>query len=71
VITILISLVIAFPFAYFLMEAWLQNFVYHIDIGWTIFGWAALISIALALATVSFHAIKVATRNPVHSLRSE
>jgi putative ABC transport system permease protein len=71
VITILISLVIAFPFAYLLMESWLQNFVYHIDIGWKTFGWAALISIALALLTVSFHAIKVATRNPVHSLRSE
>jgi putative ABC transport system permease protein len=71
IITIAVALAIAFPFAYFLMESWLQNFAYHITIGWKTFAAAGAISITLALVTVSFHAIKAATKNPVQSLRSE
>jgi putative ABC transport system permease protein len=69
--TIFISLVIAFPFAYYAMNSWLENFVYHVDIGWGTFAMAAITSIALAMITISFHAIKVAMRNPIHSLKAE
>jgi putative ABC transport system permease protein len=69
--TIFISLVIAFPFAYYAMSSWLENFVYHVDIGWETFAMAAITSIALAMITISFHAIKVAMRNPIHSLKAE
>jgi len=67
----LISLVLAFPLAYYLMISWLDNFAYHVNIGWPIFIAAGVISVTLALITISFHAIKVATRNPVQSLKSE
>ena len=52
-------------------ESWLQNFAYRIDIGWQVFVFAGVISIVLAVLTISFHAIKVATGNPINSLRSE
>jgi putative ABC transport system permease protein len=68
---ILISLVIAFPLTFFLMKLWLQNFAYQSDMNWVVFASAGIISIVLAVVTISFHAIKVATNNPVNSLRSE
>ena len=71
VVMIVMSLVIAFPLAYYLMKSWLQYFAYRIDIGWQVFIFAGVISIALAVLTISFHAIKVATGNPINSLRSE
>ena len=71
VMMIVMSLVIAFPLAYYLMKSWLQNFAYRIDIGWQVFIFAGVISIVLAILTISFHAIKVATSNPINSLRSE
>lgn len=71
VVMIMMSLVVAFPFAYYIMSSWLQNFAYRISIGWQMFVVAGAISIMLAIITISFHAIKVATRNPVDSLKSE
>lgn len=68
---IMMSLVVAFPLSHFIMSSWLQNFAYRIDIGWQMFVAAGLISIILAIITISFHAIKAATRNPVDSLKSE
>jgi putative ABC transport system permease protein len=63
--------ILAFPFAYWLMNKWLEDFAYKIDIGAEVF----LISIALILITisltVSFKTIKAAMANPVKSLRSE
>jgi len=70
-VMILMSLVLAFPLAFYIMSSWLQNFAYRIDIGWQMFAAAGIISLLLAIVTISFHAIKAATRNPVHSLRSE
>ncbi len=71
VMMISLSLVLAFPLAWYIMTGWLQNFAYKINIGWGLFAAAGIISIGLAILTISFHAIKVATRNPVESLRNE
>jgi putative ABC transport system permease protein len=68
---ILISFVAAFPLAFYLMKLWLQNFAYRIDVGWQVFAIAAIISIVLAIVTISVQAIKAATGNPINSLRSE
>jgi putative ABC transport system permease protein len=53
------------------MNKWLQSFAYRINISWWIFVVAGLAAIVIALATVSFQAIKAAIANPVESLRSE
>jgi len=66
-----ISFLIASPVAYYFMHRWLQDFAYRITISWWIFAIAAISTMLIALATVSFQAIRAATANPVKSLRSE
>ena len=66
-----IAALIAFPAGWWLMNNWLQNFAYKIDISWWIFAVAGLMAVVIALVTVSFHAIKVGIANPVKSLRTE
>jgi len=68
---VILSLVIAFPIAYWIMHSWLQNFDYRIGISWYIFAAAALLALLIAFATVSFQAIRAARANPVRSLRME
>lgn len=68
---VIIALIIASPIAWFVMHSWLQNFAYRIGIGWWIFFAAGLLAIFIALATISYQAIKAALANPVKSLRSE
>jgi len=66
-----ISLLIASPVAWYFMNKWLQDFAYRINISWWIFLLAGMLTILLALITVSFQAIKAAIANPVKSLRTE
>jgi putative ABC transport system permease protein len=61
----------AVPLAWWAMNDWLLDFAYKIDLSWWIFALAAIISMLITLLTVSQQAIKVATANPVNSLRSE
>ena len=68
---VLISLVIASPIAWYLMNKWLQDFAYRIEIGWWVFGLAGILALTIAFFTVSFQAIKAAMANPVKSLRTE
>ncbi len=68
---VLISLLISFPLAYWVMNGWLENYAYRINISWSIFFIAGLLAIAIALFTVSFQSIRAAMMNPVKSLRTE
>ncbi|MBU1066006.1 FtsX-like permease family protein, partial [bacterium] len=68
---VVISNIIAWPMAWFLMNRWLQNFAYHTDIQMWIFGLSLIISFAIAVLTVIYQALKAATSNPVESLRYE
>jgi putative ABC transport system permease protein len=71
IILIAIGFVIASPIAWWFMQKWLQDYVYRIDISWWTFLIGGAASIIIALATVSFQAIKAALANPVKSLRTE
>jgi putative ABC transport system permease protein len=53
------------------MTKWLQDFAYRINISWWVFGFSALVTIVIALLTISFQTIKAAIANPVKSLRTE
>jgi putative ABC transport system permease protein len=66
-----IASLIAFPLAWYAMNSWLQDFAYRSNIPWWIFAAAGIIAVVIALATISFQAIRAATVNPVKSLRSE
>jgi putative ABC transport system permease protein len=68
---VLISNLFAWPLGYYLMTRWLEDFAYKVNIAWWMFGFAALLSIVIALLTVSYQSIRAATRNPVDSLRYE
>ncbi len=66
-----ISFLIASPVAWFAMNSWLQSYNYRIQITWWVFALTFLLSIAIALLTISFQSIKAAMTNPAKSLRSE
>jgi putative ABC transport system permease protein len=70
-ILIILAIVIATPIAWYAMNKWLQDFVYRATIQWWIFAIAGIAAVFIALATISFQAIKAALANPVKSLRSE
>ena len=68
---VLLANIFAWPAAYLILNKWLENFAYHIDMTWWMFLIPGLIAFVIAVATVSFQAIKAATVNPVKSLRYE
>jgi putative ABC transport system permease protein len=68
---VVISNVIAWPLAYYLMTEWLENFAYKVSLSWWMFALAALLSIFIAIITINYQSIKAATRNPIDSLRYE
>jgi putative ABC transport system permease protein len=68
---VFIALLIATPIAWWVMNRWLQDFTYRINVQWWIFIVAGVVSVLIAILTVSFHAIKAAIANPVKSLRTE
>lgn len=65
------SMVLACPVAYYMMENWLKDYDYKIDISWQSFALSGFLAALMALITVSYHAIKSAKVNPVESLKSE
>jgi ABC-type antimicrobial peptide transport system permease subunit len=68
---VFIAMLIASPLAWIMMDNWLKDYAYHIDITWWMFVIAGILAILIALLTVSFQAIKASIANPVKSLRTE
>ncbi len=68
---VFISIILATPLAYFLMNKWLQDFPYRIQINWQTFALVSLVAIVISLITISFHTIKASLEKPVNNLRSE
>ncbi|HZI53319.1 MAG TPA: FtsX-like permease family protein, partial [Chitinophagaceae bacterium] len=68
---VLIANGIAFPIAWWATNKWLQEYAYHINVEWWVFGLAGVSAIVIAFLTVSYQAVKAALMNPVKSLRTE
>lgn len=68
---VLIAVFIAIPISVFALNKWLENYDYRITLSWWMMALAGIVTLAIALATVSYQAIKAALANPVKSLRSE
>jgi putative ABC transport system permease protein len=66
-----IAMFIEFTVAWYVMNNWLQDFAYKIDIEWWMFAIAGLLTVGIALLTVSYQSIRAALSNPVKSLRTE
>lgn len=65
------AIVIASPIAWLIMDEWLQNFAYKTTINWWIFVFASLITLSIALLTVSWQSWRAASFNPIDTLRYE
>lgn len=66
-----IASIIAFPIAWVVMNQWLQDFASRINIQWWVFVVAGIVSLIIALITISFQSVKAALMNPVKSLKTE
>jgi ABC-type antimicrobial peptide transport system permease subunit len=68
---VVISFFLTIPLSYYFMKEWLQNYQYHTELTWWIFGAACAGALLITLITVSFHAVRAAISNPIKSLRTE
>jgi len=68
---VVLSMIIATPVSWYLMEQWLSDFSYRIQINSAVFILTAIFSLILAIGTVSYHSMRAALANPVNSLKSE
>jgi putative ABC transport system permease protein len=68
---IAISLVIALPAGWLIMQKWLQDFAYRQGIQWWVFVIASGGTVLIAFITISMQSIKAATISPVKSLKNE
>ena len=67
----IIACLLAIPVAFLLIQSWLSNFAYHIEISWWYFGLAGIIVFSIILLAISFQSIKAAKANPVDSLKED
>jgi MacB-like periplasmic core domain len=68
---VLVSVLVAFPLAWYAMNKWLQDYTYRVSIQWWVFPITGIVAILIALITVSFQTIRAALANPVKSLKTE
>ena len=66
-----VSVVMASPVAWWIMNKWLQGFAYRQPVTWEVFVYTTVIALAIGLLTIGFHAVKAALANPVKSLKTE
>jgi ABC-type antimicrobial peptide transport system permease subunit len=71
ILLITLAFTIATPIAWYYMHQWLQDYAYRISISWWLFAAGGIVAVIIALATISFQAVKAALANPVKSLRTE
>ena len=68
---VVISILIACPFAFYAINRWLQHFAYKTDMSWWVFVVAGITALVISFLTVSWQTIQAALRNPVDALRYE
>jgi putative ABC transport system permease protein len=68
---VLIAAVIATPIVWMIMNRWLRDFAYRIDVGWSVFVVTAVLAMVIAFLTIGAQAWKAARTNPADNLRME
>lgn len=71
IVLVIVAFVVAAPLTGYFMSDWLNSFAYRIDLSPWVFVAAIILSVVIAIVTISFQSIKAALANPVDSLRSE
>ncbi len=70
-ILVSISIVIAFPLAYYFMSRWLENYVYRSKLGVTLFIFSAILTVIITFITISFKAYSASAMNPAQAIKTE
>lgn len=70
-ILVLVAIAIAVPISYYIMNNWLKDYAYSVDISWQVFAVSGVLAIFIALATISYHAFRAALINPAKNLRTD
>jgi len=70
-VMIFIAFIIAVPIAWYMMQRWLEDYEYRIQMGWEVFFLAGLLATLIAVLTISYQSVRAALMNPVDNLRSE
>lgn len=68
---VILSLLVAIPLSYFMVDSWLADFAYKTPIDIGVFAIAGVAALIIAWSTISFQSLKAAYRNPIQSLRDE
>ncbi len=68
---VMIGNLIAWPLAWWAINSWLQEFTYKVTIGWPVFLVSAILTLCIAVLTISYHCIRTARMNPAKSIRTE
>lgn len=68
---VLIAILLATPLAWYLMQQWLKDYAYRINLEWWMFVLAGAVATGVAVLTISFQSVKAALLNPVKSLKTE
>ncbi len=68
---VLLGNIVAWPFAYYFIRNWLNSFTYRVELNLLFFMFAGMLSLIIAIITVSYQAAKAARVNPVDSLKYE
>ncbi|MEP4947542.1 MAG: FtsX-like permease family protein, partial [Flavobacteriaceae bacterium] len=66
-----ISIIMAIPVGWYIMSRWLEDFAYRISLDWTMFVFAGIIALIIAIFTISYQSISAAFIQPLKSLRTE
>lgn len=68
---VMIAILVAIPLAWYVMQQWLEDFAFRIEIKWWVFALTGIVAVVIAILTVGYQSVKAALANPVKSLRSE
>jgi len=68
---ILIASVIAIPFAWFIIERWIQDFEYQMDMSWLYIVYSLAIILSISFLTILYQIIKVYRANPIDYIKNE
>jgi putative ABC transport system permease protein len=68
---VFIAFIIATPIAWYMMTQWLKDYAYKTEITWTIFALTGVLSMLIALVTISYQSIRAALAKPITNLKSE
>jgi len=68
---VIIANIVAWPITWFALHDWLNGYTYHTKLSPEIFIYALLISLLIALLTVTWQALRSAFRNPVDAIKYE